>query len=167
MEMTGNAYREGRGTARDPPEAAKWYRRAADAGSAMGAFSLGMLIGTGEAGPKDAPEVVRLMQRAAAGGVASAHYVLANYLDVGHGTGRDREAAARHFVEAARGGSRDALIQFTAAGSGMSRWKPSPELVSALQRQLREAGAYSGPVDGQVTPDFTAVFARLQPGKTP
>lgn len=164
MEMTAHAYRDGRGTDKNPTEAAKWYRRAADAGSAMGAFSLGMLIATGQTGPMDAPEAFRLMQRAAAGGIASAHYLLANYLDIGRGTGRDREAAARHFVEAARNGSQDALTQFTA---GTSKWKPSPEFISALQRRLQEARTYSGPVDGQVTPELTAAFARLQPGKTP
>jgi TPR repeat protein len=107
------------------------------------------------------------MQRAAAGGVAPAHYLLANYLDTGHGTVRDREAGARHFVEAARGGDRDALIQFTAEGISTSKWKPSAELITALQRRLAEAGVYNGPLDGRTSADVAAALSRLQSARTP
>jgi TPR repeat protein len=164
MEMVGFAYRAGRGTDKNLAEATKWYRRAAEAGSAGGMVSLGILIATGEAGAPDPAEAFRWFERSAAGGNAAAHYLMANYLDTGRGTARDRDAGAKHLIEAARGGSIDALTQFT---SDTSKWRPSAEFISALQRRLAEAGAYHGPLDGRPSADVAAALSRLQSGRKP
>jgi TPR repeat protein len=161
IEATGTAYRDGRGIEKNTLEAAKWYRRAAERGLPAAMVGLANLIVDGQVGPADPVEAFRLLQRAAAGGSALAHYRLAGYFDAGRGTTQDREAGARHLVEAARGATPDIA---TFIGTDLAKWNPSAELITALQRQLSEAGVYQGPRDGRLSLDVTAALGRLPGG---
>ncbi len=58
---------------RDPGEARRWYRRAAEAGHTQAAVQLADLLSWGLGGPRDAAEARRLLQRAAALGLQEAH----------------------------------------------------------------------------------------------
>jgi TPR repeat protein len=124
-------------------------------------YNLGLMFADGALGPADPPGAFRWMQRAAAGGHATASYHLASYYDAGHGVAQDRETGARHLVEAARTGTPELVTYISSANA---KWKPSTDLIAALQRRLIEAGAYQGPVDGKLSPDLTAALTRLQRG---
>ncbi len=58
---------------RDPAEARRWYRRAADAGDLEAAVRLADLLAWGVGGPKDVAEARHLLTRAAALGLQEAH----------------------------------------------------------------------------------------------
>jgi TPR repeat protein len=69
----GLMYEKGEGVARDYVEAAKWYRRAADQGYAIGQFALGALYDNGLGGvPQDFTLAYMWYNLAAAQGVARA-----------------------------------------------------------------------------------------------
>lgn len=81
---------------KDAKEAARWYRRAAEAGNARAALNLGrMLAAGGEGGGRDPAEAARLLRLAVEGGEGEARLELAGLLL----DGPDRE---RNEVEAVR-----------------------------------------------------------------
>ena len=58
-------YINGRGVARDDPEAVRWYRRAAEQGYATGQFNLGFMYENGRGVRRDRVEAVRWYRMAA------------------------------------------------------------------------------------------------------
>src|SRR5262249_12404059 len=62
------AYAEGRGVARDDAEAARWYRRAADANHAAAVLTLGWIYIDGRGVPRDEAAGIALHERVAAFG---------------------------------------------------------------------------------------------------
>jgi tetratricopeptide (TPR) repeat protein len=164
MEFAAFAYRTGRGADKNPAEAEKWYRRSAERGSADGMFNLALLMSEGQPGQATQAEAFRLMERAASRGLLVAYYQLAKYSDIGHGTARNPAAGAQHLFDAVRKGSVASLTGFPRDSTG---WKPSTEFVAALQRLLRDASVYHGPLDGTLGPEVIAGLTRLQKGGTP
>jgi TPR repeat protein len=65
-------YRDGRGVAKDETEAARLFRKAADAGNAIAMNSLGGMYRDGRGVAKDETEAVRLFRKAAEAGNAIA-----------------------------------------------------------------------------------------------
>lgn len=63
---------EGKGGARDPISAVVWWRKAANAGSAEGAYNVGVSYAQGEGVQKDQEEAVRWYRQAASRGMALA-----------------------------------------------------------------------------------------------
>ncbi len=53
MDSLGEIYRDGRGVRMDVAEAARWYRKAADAGSAVAMKSIGDMYERGAGVPRD------------------------------------------------------------------------------------------------------------------
>ena len=77
MTLVGEIYRDGVSVRRDPAEAARWYRLAAEAGDRQARFALGLLLLTGAEGvPKDRAAAAALFEKAAAQGHAGALYNL-------------------------------------------------------------------------------------------
>ena len=72
----GERYANGRGVARDDPEAGRWYRRAAEQGNASGQVNLGFMYRAGRGVQRDYEEAVRWFRRAAEQGNASGQYSL-------------------------------------------------------------------------------------------
>jgi TPR repeat protein/tRNA A-37 threonylcarbamoyl transferase component Bud32 len=70
--VLGNAYRSGTGVARDPVEASRWYRKAAEQGNDVGQYELGTLYESGLGVPKDATQAVSWFRKAADQGLARA-----------------------------------------------------------------------------------------------
>ena len=62
----GIALEEGRGTARDPGEAASWYAKAATAGDAEATYRLALLFDEGIGVPRDTVKARDLLSQAAA-----------------------------------------------------------------------------------------------------
>ena len=70
--VVGTLYRSGRGVPRDPAEAARWYRKAAEQGSDAGQYELGLLHEAGLGVPLDPVAAVAWYRKAAAQGHARA-----------------------------------------------------------------------------------------------
>lgn len=164
MEYVAVAYQTGRGAEKNQAEAEKWLRRSVERGSANAMFNLALLISEGLPGQATEAEAFRLMERAASRGLLVAYYHLAKYSDLGSGTARNAVAGAQYLFDAVRKGSVAALTSFPKDSRG---WKPSAEFVAALQRLLRDAGVYHGPLDGTLGPEVIAGLTRLQKGGTP
>src|SRR5262249_3916351 len=65
MYMLGTLYQAGRGVDKDEAEAARWYRKAADAGHRGALNALGIMHEEGRGVPKDEREAARLYRQAA------------------------------------------------------------------------------------------------------
>jgi TPR repeat protein len=96
MIYIGHSYQAGIGTAKDPTEAEKWYRRAADHGSVMGLYALGRLY-YAQKKHNEAKEAFRF---GAAAGYAPAMYYLGRIYYFGLGTEKDLAKAKLLFEEA-------------------------------------------------------------------
>jgi hypothetical protein len=87
---------------KDAKEAARWYRRAAEAGNAPAALNLGRILAAGAEGVgRDPAEAARLLRLAAAAGDGSAQLELAELLHEGAGAERGDAEAVRLLRSAA------------------------------------------------------------------
>lgn len=81
--MLSTYHREGRGVTKDPTEAARWLRMAAEQGHAVAQYGLGMLHVQGDGVSADAYEAVRWLQRAAQQGHDRAAEIIDGMFDLG------------------------------------------------------------------------------------
>jgi len=97
---------------KDTAEAARWYRKAAEAGDVDAALALGRILRDGGDGvAPDAGEAARWLKVAAGAGRAEAEYALGElYLD-GKGVPVDTAEAVRLFRLAAAGDRGEAIAQ--------------------------------------------------------
>lgn len=88
----------------DYPQAAKYYKMAADQGQRDGEFGLAVRYVTGQGVPKDDGEALRWFKAAADQGHADAQYDLATMYEVGQGTETDLPLAVYYHKLAAQQG---------------------------------------------------------------
>lgn len=139
-------YNTGEGATADPFKAALWYKRAADLGNSAGMVNLGFMHQQGKGVEKNDITAVSLYRRAAAEGNPSGIHNLAAMLDSGRGVARkDPEQAADLILQALEMRNDFSYRQMT---QNSRAW--SPEFRRALQRKLRDAGFYSGRIDGEL-----------------
>ena len=139
-------YNTGEGGTADPFKAALWYKRAADLGSSAGMVNLGFMHQQGKGVEKNDITAVSLYRRAAAEGNPSGIHNLAAMLDSGRGVARkDPEQAADLILQALEMRNDFSYRQMT---QNSRAW--SPDFRRALQRKLRDAGVYSGRIDGEL-----------------
>lgn len=83
----GESYSEGKGVARDPKQAAAWYRKAADQSSVAGEIHLAELYrdGAGKAFPRDMAQAAAWYRKAADQGDVAAQGTLGMLYAVGQG----------------------------------------------------------------------------------
>ena len=105
----GLMYGRGEGVARDPAEAARWLRLAAEQGLAEAQAQLGLAYGRGAGVVRDPVQSARWLGLAADQGVAEAQYNLGLLYLRGDGVAKDAEAAARWMHSAAEHGDAQAL----------------------------------------------------------
>jgi alpha/beta superfamily hydrolase len=86
-------YATGNGVARDPAEAVRWYRAAAERGNADAQNDLAVMYDAGDGVAEDDAEAVRWYRRASAAGNPSAQYNLGLMYANGEGVARDRTRA--------------------------------------------------------------------------
>jgi TPR repeat protein len=67
---------KGADSARDPDQAARWFRQAALQGHALAQFNLGLMLASGDGVPQDIPEGLTWTRKAAEGGDAAAQFSL-------------------------------------------------------------------------------------------
>jgi TPR repeat protein len=78
-------------------DAAQWFRKAAEKGSAEGQFYLGLLYQEGKGVPQDYEQALVWYRKAAAAGHAEAQYNLGNLYEKGLGTAKDPAEAIKWF----------------------------------------------------------------------
>jgi TPR repeat protein len=139
-------YNTGEGVGIDPAKAAGWYKRAADLGNSIGMVNLGFMYQQGRGVERNDITAVGLYRRAASEGNSSGIHNLAAVLDSGRGVPRkDPEQAASLIMRALGMRNEFSLQQMT---RNSRAW--SVEFRRALQRHLRDAGVYTGKVDGEL-----------------
>ena len=88
--QVGEAYAEGKGVARDPKQAAEWYKKAADQGNISAELHLAVLYrdGAGKTFPRDAGQAAAWYRKAADQGDAGAQGTLGMLYTLGQGVPR-------------------------------------------------------------------------------
>jgi TPR repeat protein len=143
MVDLGWLYEHGTGIEADVPKAAMWYKRSVDLGNPVGMVNLGLLYAQGKGVEKNEAAAVALYRRAVALGNPMAMNNLAWMLQGGWGVERNPEEAADLMLQALDRGNEFSRLSMTKYASAWSR-----EFRQALQRRLRDAGFYSGRIDG-------------------
>jgi TPR repeat protein len=139
-------YNAAEGAAADPVKAAFWYKRAADLGNSAGMVNLGFMHQQGKGVEKNDITAVALYRKAAAEGNPSGIHNLAAMLDSGRGVARkDPEQAADLILQALEMRNDFSYRQMT---QNSRAW--SQEFRRELQKKLRDAGVYTGRIDGEL-----------------
>jgi TPR repeat protein len=99
---------------KDMTEAARWYRKAAEAGDAEAALALGRMLRDGDGIESNSAEAARWLKVAADAGSAEAQYNLAQLYRDGSGVPADQAEAIRLFRLAAESQSGEAIAQLRA-----------------------------------------------------
>lgn len=102
------------GLGRNPRMAAKFYRRAHQAGLSRATFELGRCYRDGVGVSPDAMTSTRFVRQAADAGVPEAQRAMARAYESGRGIGQDNVAAVGWLMLAAQNGDRDALVLLAA-----------------------------------------------------
>eukprot|EP00729_Bicosta_minor_P011825 gene11825-biopygen25111 len=108
--ILGGMYDTGKGVQQDHVEAAKWVRKAAEAGFAHAQYNLGHMHVKGEGVEEDYVEAAKWVRKAAEAGHADAQHILGVKYHNGEGVEEDHVEAAKWFRKAAEGG--DAMAQY-------------------------------------------------------
>ncbi len=124
QQRLGLLTEHGRGTAKDPAQAAKWYQKAADQGDATAQGHLGRLYRLGAGVPRDAGQAAKWSIKAATQGNAAAQANLGYMSLEGFSLPTDAAAAAGWFKRAAEQGDASAelgLATLCEAGRGVPK----------------------------------------------
>jgi hypothetical protein len=140
--------RKGLGVPRDPTEAAKWLRKAADLGLAQAETSLGAMYASGEGVPQSRAEAIRWTRAAADQGDARAQYVLGLMYCDGRGDPQDLVQAHMWLNLAAAQG----VSQAGAARDQVAAWIGSSAEIARAQQMAVERGAAGARLAGEVQP---------------
>jgi TPR repeat protein len=145
MAGLGWLYQEGKGVEADITKAVIWYKRAADLDNSGAITDLALLHIQGKGVAKSEAAAVVLYRRAASLGNSFAMNNLAWMLQGGRGIARkDPEEAADLMMRALDRGNEFSHKQMT---QGSRVW--SKEFRHALQTKLRDAGFFTGRIDGE------------------
>jgi hypothetical protein len=145
MVNLGWLYENGKGVEIDIGKAAMLYRRAADLGNAFGMMDLALLYAQGKGVPRNDATAVALNRKAASLGNSMAMNNLAWMLQSGRGVDRpEPEQAADLMMKALDRRNEFSRQRMTQHSASWTR-----EFRQALQSRLRDAGFYSGPIDGR------------------
>jgi TPR repeat protein len=144
MVDVGLMYDNANGVPQDYNKAAQWYRKAADLGNSAGMVNLGFLYARGKGVEQSDQQAVFWYKKAAAEGNAAGLHNLAAMADNGRGFDRDPDLAADLMLQALELRYDFSYKQMTQQSKN---W--TVQFRRALQRKLREAGVYSGSIDGE------------------
>ena len=151
------------GQARDPALARSWLRRAAESGDRVAMHAYGLELMSGTNGPRDPSAAVGWIRRAAEAGLVGSQFNLGAVYERGMGVPQDLRQAFIWYSRAAEGGDGEALRQverlrpvLTASASR------SVDDVRLAQKALGRLGYWSGPVDGDLTPQLRSAIEAYQ-----
>jgi hypothetical protein len=152
MVTLGVLYDSGRGVSRDTNEALRLFRKAGEKGIAAGDFYVGLHYERA----KDFEKSVSYYAQAAQKGDPAAMHNLAVAYDKGRGADQNRRLAAEWMLKAIRLGSVFSVKQMTDNPEAYSQ-----EFRRQLQRQMADAGAYDGAIDGRFGPGTKSAIEAL------
>ena len=132
----GQMYREGKGTAQNYVEAARWYRIAAIRGVDYAQFALGNAVRIGEGVVQDYAEALRWYKLAAEKGFIGAQINLGSMYAQGQGVAQDYSKAHMWYNLAAVSGDSDAVKNRDIVAAKMT-----PQQVAEAQKLARECQA--------------------------
>jgi TPR repeat protein len=132
----------GKGIEKNVTRAAQLLRTASQGGSAIATYDLGVLAQQGSVGKP--PEALDFFLKSSSLGDPRGYLAAAILLDEGRGVPKDAAAAAEQLLRGVAGDEGLAFDQLTAKAS---TW--SSDTIKAVQTRLRNAGYYSGPIDGK------------------
>ena len=145
MTGLGSLYLEGKGVGTDVAKAVTLYRQAADLGNSIAMTQLAYLHVQGKGVEQSEPAAVAYYKKAVALGNAIAMNNLAWMLQGGRGVSRkDPQEAANLMMQALDRRYEFSHMQMTQKSSTWSK-----EFRQALQTRLRDAGFFTGRVDGE------------------
>jgi hypothetical protein len=133
----------GRGVKKNYKEAVKWYRRGADGGVARAKNNLAYMYLYGRGIKKSPKTAWSLYNAAAKQGFANSYYMMGYMKILGKGVKRNDKEAAKWVFKALEGRHQFAVREMTTNSAGWS--KPFRR---ELQRLMKNAGYYNGPLDG-------------------
>ena len=139
----GSRYADGRNSAADLAEAAKWYEKSADAGFAPAQYRIGNLYEKGIGVERDPAKAKTWYQLAAEQGNASAMHNLGVLFAMGADGTPDNDSAARWFIKAAELGVKDSQFNLgilAAKGVGMPQSLEESYKWFALAAKIRRQG---------------------------
>jgi TPR repeat protein len=146
MVGLGWLHEHGKGVETDVAKAVTLYKRAADLGNSGGLVNLGLLHIQGKGVERSEAAAVALYRRAVGLGNSNAMNNLAWMLQLGRGVERKNpEEAADLMLKALELRNEFAYRQMTQNSRAWGR-----EFRQALQAKLRDAGVYSGKIDGEL-----------------
>ncbi|HWK43656.1 MAG TPA: tetratricopeptide repeat-containing serine protease family protein [Stellaceae bacterium] len=122
--LLGQAYRTGRSLPKDLAKARYWYKRAAEAGDAVGQMAYGKMLLYGEGGTADPAGAVPWLEKSAEQGNRFAQTTLGTAYQEGSGVPKDDVKAVILFRQAAIQGEPYAMVDLgllTAIGSGTTK----------------------------------------------
>ena len=137
----------GRGVAKDEAEAARLWRQAAEKGSADGMHNLAWTLENGRGVAKDEAEAVRWYRQAIEKGSVASMYNLAVLLNSGRGVAKSSSEAAQWLYASLEKSHEPSITEMT---TNAAAW--DPDVRKDLQRRLKDAGYYDGPIDGTFGP---------------
>lgn len=145
------------GVQRDPGEAVRQYRRAAELGEPTGLTSIAVLHLSGNGVAKDDAQAVEVARQAAAQGDLLALRLLAYLYDNGLGVPQRNPDLAGEMMYAAIASGLDIAY----SDMQQAATKSSIEFRTAIQKRLREGGFYFGEVNGEFTQPTMAALKAL------
>ena len=146
QNLLGWLYENGYGAPRDPAEAARWYRKAADQGLPLAQNNLGILYREGRGVAKDLAEAARWFDRAATAGHIEAINNLGVMYDHGQGVPENNAEAVRLFEKAANENLGRAK---TNLGLMYQRGEGVPQNIAIARKYFEEASA-NGDLQGRM-----------------
>ena len=144
MNNLGTMYDNGTGIGKDWVEAIRWYQKGAEGGDTLAMSNLAGMYHNGRGVAEDDAQAAAWYRKGAEAGGTDAMGGFASMLANGQGIARDPSAASQWMFKALKGGDEWATEQMT---TNSSAW--DAEFRTELQQRLKEAGLYSGPIDGQ------------------
>lgn len=157
MRVLGRWYAAGYGVPKDKPEGLRWYLRAGELGDADAYSDAAWMHLQGDGVPEDNARAAHYFRMGIAMGAIEGMRHLSWQLDNGIGVERrDPELAAELTIQAFASGDNGSL-KFVST----DRSKSSLEHRIAVQRRLKDAGFYSGAVDGRLNEATIAALKAL------
>jgi TPR repeat protein len=142
--LLGQILLDGRGIARDPALALRWFGIAADAGHLMSRNMLGRCHEHGWAGPVDERLAALHYRIAAAGGLDWGLYNYGNLLATGRGVGKDQELALACYRKAAQMGHAKSMNLYGRYLELGVECQANPAQAFEWYRRSAEAGDFRG-----------------------
>eukprot|EP00729_Bicosta_minor_P032534 gene32534-biopygen631 len=159
----GCMYGTGIGVEQDQVEAAKWYRKSAEAGFAHAQCSLGYMYDTGKGVEQDHVEAVKWYRKSAEAGFAHAQCSLGYRYDTGEGVEQDFCKAVMWFQLAGTQGLKDALNSLDALQQANVIPTPPPgTTVTTILLTSANAAKYNNRTGRVVAPTEGAA---IKPGR--